>query len=331
MTLSAHSIVVARLTVDAQQLATAHPPKIKDKNKAQIHAIACPIGSVPRGTIEASRWRAVSLPERVPGLQPQLKLERGIFDYAPPAAGSVEWHLNFADAELFYAYGSGLFAQDEMQVAEHPILASVRESLVASPIPNFPPWTTEDGLATPVLVMGAERSCAIATRRGTLSIYGNAMSRAPASTISALVARLVPPTVSNILAIEAIPGGSGRYSPEEISRVTMTATAGFCAAISESHRVRGPDVKVIIHTGFWGCGAFGGNKRLMALLQLVCARLAQLDGLVFHAFDDAGANAYADAYDLYNDILPAGSAPALSEVLRRIDDLSFEWGSSDGN
>ena len=32
--------------------------------------------------------------------------------------GGAEWHVNFADPRLFVSYGSGLFAQDEMQVAE---------------------------------------------------------------------------------------------------------------------------------------------------------------------------------------------------------------------
>ena len=37
------------------------------------------------------------------------------------------WHVNFADPQLFVAYGSGLLAQDELQAAEHPMLGSVRE------------------------------------------------------------------------------------------------------------------------------------------------------------------------------------------------------------
>lgn len=42
----------------------------------------------------------------------------------------MDWHINFADKHLFGYYGGGLFAQDEMQAAEIPTLASVRESLV---------------------------------------------------------------------------------------------------------------------------------------------------------------------------------------------------------
>jgi hypothetical protein len=39
------------------------------------------------------------------------------------------WHVNFADPQLFVAYGSQLLAQDELQAAEHPLLGSIREAL----------------------------------------------------------------------------------------------------------------------------------------------------------------------------------------------------------
>lgn len=45
---------------------------------------------------------------------------------ATGVAGAVEWDVNFADPRLFTAYGSELFAQDEMQVAEHLAFGAVR-------------------------------------------------------------------------------------------------------------------------------------------------------------------------------------------------------------
>jgi hypothetical protein len=52
----------------------------------------------------------------------------------------MEWYLNFAHYNLFCAYGGSLFAQDEMQVAEHPPLCSLREALLDS---NIKPLTVE--------------------------------------------------------------------------------------------------------------------------------------------------------------------------------------------
>ena len=58
------------------------------------------------------------------------------FDYQPAIEGQdvVEWHVNFADPHLFVAYAAGLFAQDEMQVAEHPGLAALKQALAAADV-----------------------------------------------------------------------------------------------------------------------------------------------------------------------------------------------------
>ena len=48
---------------------------------------------------------------------------------------AVEWHVNFADPLLFGAYGTAFFAQDEIQVAEHPALAALHEVLAALELP----------------------------------------------------------------------------------------------------------------------------------------------------------------------------------------------------
>ena len=76
--------------------------------------------------------------------------------------GAAEWHVNFADPALFVAYGSSLFAQDEMQVAEHPALGALAEALRAGARVAL---TEQGGKATPVLVAGVERRCRVATDR----------------------------------------------------------------------------------------------------------------------------------------------------------------------
>ena len=49
------------------------------------------------------------------------------------------------------------------------------------------------------------------------------------------------------------------------------------------------DAETVIHTGWWGCGAFGGNQELMALLQLLAAEWAGVDEVVFHTGTDGEA------------------------------------------
>src|SRR2546427_2700180 len=90
---------------------------------------------------------------------------RGRLRLCPDVAGdgdALEWYVNFADPHLFVAYGSALFAQDEMQVAEHPALGALKEALDAQ---GHDAVTVENGRLTPVLVMGAERRCRVTTDR----------------------------------------------------------------------------------------------------------------------------------------------------------------------
>ena len=78
----------------------------------------------------------------------------GVFKYAEQTDPKiVDWHLNFSDPDLFVAYGSELLAQDEIQVAEHPILGSIREMLVSNN--RYAETVDDDGKPTPVTITGA--------------------------------------------------------------------------------------------------------------------------------------------------------------------------------
>jgi len=52
---------------------------------------------------------------------------------------------------------------------------------------------------------------------------------------------------------------------------------------------------VIIHTGNWGTGAFGGHKVLMALVQLIAAHQARVDKIIFHTYAPDGTEALEKA------------------------------------
>ena len=120
----------------------------------------------------------------------------GFYDYRPvlSAPGAIEWHVNFADPHLFFAYGGPLFAQDEIQVAEHPILGSLREALQAYCATAL---TVEQGRPTPVLVAGVERRCHVATDPNPAEgrprgLYGNEFGRAPAEVVRRATKRIEP-------------------------------------------------------------------------------------------------------------------------------------------
>lgn len=139
---------------------------------------------------------------------------------------------------------------------------------------------------------------------------------------------LSPPTISKILAMAAPACEYGTYTWKTIGYILNTAYTGFLSARWESEDMSVTPSRTVIHTGFWGCGAFGGNRILMAILQALAAALADVD-IVFHALDDAGVSLVEDAYNLYKNTLD--SAPSVSQILDALVQRNFECRVSDGN
>ncbi len=319
---------LARLEFEAETLMREHPPVLRHPCKRLVYEIACPPDVPARGKVGFTRWREIEPPGTLDlAVAPAIEPRAGFFDYAPVRADAVEWHVNFADPVLFVAYGGPLLAQDELQVAEHPVLGALREALLARGVAAL---TASGGLATPVLVTGAERRCVIDTGGG---LYGNAFARAGEARLRAAVRRLEPPTVTHLVAMAAPAGGWGRYQRHQIAGALATATTAFTAARLESARLAGGAPRaVVVHTGWWGCGAFGGNRVLMAMVQALAARLARLDGLVFHFGSADGRVAFDEALDRLDDLLaPHGARAPTAALLDGLDSMAFAWGVSDGN
>ncbi len=320
---------------DAATLMRQYPPVLRSPIKLVVFRTACPDGTAG-GHVSYSRWPETSPPATVdPGRAAgRLAVRDGFYDYEPfGTEPALEWHVNFADPRLFYAYGSSLFAQDEMQVAEHPVLGSLREVLVAERRSTL---TVENGRPTPVLVMGAERRVRIATDRSATEgrpygLYGNAFADAAADAVRRAMTVIDPPTASNIIAVAAPAGGYGKYRKDQIELVLATAYSGFRTAVFESRRATGSAAGVIVHSGFWGCGAFGGNRVMMTLLQALAADMAGVDRLVLHIGDPLGRAPVDQAGALLRDVLTEPGPIGMAALVSRIESLGLEWGHSDGN
>jgi len=331
-----HSLI-CRHTFKAQDLVDAYPPKLHDVNKEIVYKIVCPSGCTHRGQLVFSRWSAMPLPQVLSPSKYQTNLDEreDYFGYEPSQDSTqLEWYLNFAHYDLFCAYGGSLFAQDEIQVAEHPALGSLREALLDK---NIKPLTVEHGQPTPILIRGVERRCAIATdinpQQGrSYGLYGNNFARATPEAIKQATQSLNPPTITNIVAMEAPSGGYGSYKMEEIEYILTTAFTGFSAARLESQLEMNQPSRFLIHTGFWGCGAYGGNRILMALLQLLAARLSQVNRLIFHTGGFEGNQALTDAQRILDQCLCSDDLEVrVFDLIEEIYRMKFQWGVSDGN
>jgi hypothetical protein len=325
-----------RRDYEAATLMRQHPPVLRNENKQQLFWIACPPDAIHSGRLSYSRWAEMPLPASVePARAAELVVVRdGFYDYCPMLEGGagVEWHVNFADPRLFVAYGLASMAQDELQAAEHPVLGALREALIAEGLPAV---TVERGRPTPVLVTGVERRVHLATAPNAAEgrpdgLYGGPFRGAYPLAIRRATTVLDPPTITNLIAIAAPVGGYGRYALDQIEFTIATAFSGFRAARLESDRVTGHVAQVVVHTGFWGCGAFGGNHVLMSLLQILAAQLAGVDRLVFYAGEPARRAPIEKALTIASSQLGASAMPS-EEVLVRVAALGLEWGASDGN
>jgi len=328
---------IERIEFDTATLMAQHPPVWRDPNKRVVFDVAYQPGDVLHRQLGYSRWSAMALPNDVdPVAAAGLVSPRdGYFDYelASGRDEAVEWHVNFADPHLFTAYGSSLFAQDEMQVAEHPALGALKEALVAG---GHVALTAGSDGPTPILVKGVERRCRIATDTDEdegrpWGLYGNAFARASAEAVARATTRIEPPTITNLIAIAAPYPGQGRYQLDQIHGALVTAFTGFRAAVEESERQVGGRASVVVHTGYWGCGAFGGNRVLMTMLQALAAQMAGLEQLVFHTGTAGGGAPLDRALHLLREDIASAAPVATNEVIARIDDMAFQWGVSDGN
>ena len=150
--------------------------------------------------------------------------------------------------------------------------------------------------------------------------------QASADAIRRAVQRLEPSTISNIIAMEAPTGGTGAYAESTIRYILTTAYSGFRAAVQESRRLSGRASVVVVHTGFWGCGAYGGNRTLMSALQIVASGLAGLDRLVFHTGESFGSGFLQQGQVLCKTKLVVAQPVSTSDVVSVLASLGYRWG-----
>jgi hypothetical protein len=323
-----------RLSASAQELMAAYPTRWQDGNKRIVFDVSSPAGSVHRGQVGYSRWAAMPLPASIDVASAAARLRHypGFYEYGAPPSGAVEWYVNFADPRLFGFFEGGLFAQDEMQVTEHPALGALRDALLAR---GMKALTVESGQPTPVLVMGVERRCRVATNPDASAgrphgLYGNEFARATEAAIRRATTRIDPPTLTNVIAIAAPHGRPGAYTKSDIDHVLRTAHSGFRAAVLESKRALGAGSTVIVHTGWWGCGAFGGNRVLMAALQLMAAELAGVDQLAFHSAPPPDEASLKEAMRVLRDFAGSSREISTAALIEHLTEMGFPWGVGNG-
>jgi hypothetical protein len=90
-------------------------------------------------------------------------------------------------------------------------------------------------------------------------------------------------------------------------------------------------IKTYIHSGWFGCGAYGGNRILMAILQIVAAKMAGIDKLVLHTVTTKFRQDIEMAENCLKNIFNDNrTSLSMDDLTDRIVTENFQWGSSNG-
>lgn len=252
--------------------------------------------------------------------------QRG-YDYAQ-SSDAFTCTVNFADHTLFGYWQTQLFAQDEIQVVEHPDLGRLQQYLKGwSPFAARAESYT--GIPTPWLIKGVKRHGRVHGLYG-----GHNLSKLSGYQAKQHIYRSPHPEKSNILAMAAIAQSPGRkgsvYSSADILQQFLTAYTAFKGAKEEAQRLGKP---LTIQTGNWGAGAFGNDHALMAVIQILAARYAGVDRLDYYTFDRTGQCAYNRAsqfIEALDRLRDGGGTPTLGSILKVVYQADFKVGLSNG-
>lgn len=185
-----------------------------------------------------------------------------------------------------------------------------------------------------VLISNAERVISL----DITNIYGNAFANATPEKLQESFQKIDPQTV-NLIAIEAPSYGEGKYTTDEIQFILTTCYTGFKAAQilanktrtlnnnnkSEPNQQNTSTLRTKIHTGWWGCGAYGNNRQLILIAQTLAANWAQIDEIVFHVQDDQHKNDIEAAKHIVKELLEEKD---VNKVIDKLVQYDFNWEKS---
>jgi hypothetical protein len=322
--------LMCRKDLTSENLIVEYPPKFYSTHKQFLFDLT--IGCQHEGKLEFSRYLEMKLPSKM-NLKTSFEFVENFYDYKSSLKDSeMDWWVNFADEYLFCGYSFPLFAQDEIMVAEHPILSSLKEYLDVVSYKNvkFSPYTSNTKTkkyCTPILIQRAQRMLSVntfPTEGNDIGIYGNNFKNSTFDQIKNATTILSPTTFSNIIAMEAPRVSVGLYTKDQIRYAIQTAFTGFFAAKLETF-VQEKE-KIFVHTGDWGTGAFGGNKILMCLTQMISANLAEIDIIYFHSIH---SDSFEEAKRIFGE--SKFNEKKIDTIIQELEDMKFNWGVSDGN
>ncbi|KAL4433339.1 hypothetical protein ABPG74_017443 [Tetrahymena malaccensis] len=268
------------------------------------------------------------------------------YTYEKNSPNQFQWHVNFADTQIFGFYETALFAQDEIQTAENPILYHLREEAVIQSKNNskLKPLTMEDQNPTPILIVNSIREGKVntnPTQNNPSGIYGKKFEKTSISKIAEVCEQLKEDDMIdvNLISMCSLSYFTGLYTQDQIKFTFNTAYKSFREAyITVNKMYSNVNIPITINTGNWGTGAFGNHLELIAIIQLLAAEISQIDHLKYFTFDEKGQRGFLKGQQIFQQIKkevyklqPKLFSQYVEYFLNEIYKRKYSWQVSDGN
>ncbi|MES2272599.1 MAG: hypothetical protein V4487_00205 [Chlamydiota bacterium] len=291
------NLLTGELLVLNKALLQEHPPQFTNHNKAHAYAELTAGRGLVENEIRVEKFSAPRSFEKIrktplfSGDAPVVLAQPGTFFYPP---GEHHWTANFGDQNVFFGCLGPLLAQDEQQVLEHPALSHFYSLIKKNEQHmNIRPFVHLSASGDALLIEGAKRYGELDTStpiEGLGNIYGNHFARASEAQINQALLRFEQIQESKLFVFCA-PNISANLEGQPYQEDTLREL--FLSAFTAFKAIGHKDPNAIIHTGNWGCGAFGNDPKTVALLQLAAAHFSGIRRLEYYPLGHAPALASA--------------------------------------
>jgi len=173
-------------------------------------------------------------------------------------------------------------------------------------------------------------------------IYGNKFATKKFEEMEKYYEKLDVPMNTNIIAMASRRGMMKKYNEEDVNILFNTAYSAFSGALEEAkhsfsqNKIKDNEnnesrlLEVVIHSGNWGCGAFGGNVEMHSLLQIIAAHEAKIDYFRYHSVGEVDSLQVQQACKTIDDIF--GNRPQLTwkEFMTKLLKCEYRWRMPNG-
>lgn len=283
-----------------------------------------------------TKFVCLSIPdEMIYNGKTELEIKAEKYDYLE-SIENKEWYVCSSDSELFVGYSSEMFAQEEVLVAEHPVLIGIKKELNLQCKSNsfdgndqtinqkFSPYVYYNSRIMPILIENVER-------RLKINLYGEELIKTEYYKIPNHIEVLKTPTHSNLINITCPRNNSkdNIITKETIEIIFKTIFSGYSSA-----KINSADKKCVIHTSHWGCGANGCNKYLICILQILISNIVGIEKLCYHNWsvtEDKEESNIIEKASEYVKYITNCNEIKIDTILENLYSLKLKWSDSDNN